>query len=57
MSESKPEKILKYTCDDYRAEMRLLGLCQQLSNAELSDADRERLQNEIDRLEKEIGLS
>lgn len=57
MSESKPEKILKYTCDDYRMEMRLLGMLQQLSNAELPDSDRERLQNEIDQLEKEIGLS
>lgn len=57
MSESKPEKILMYTCDDYRMEMRLLGMHLRLSNAELSDSDRERLQNEIDQLEKELGLS
>lgn len=57
MSESKPEKTLKYTCDDYRMEMRLLGMRLQLSNAELSDSDREKLQNEIDQLEKELGMS
>ena len=57
MSESKPEKIVKYTCDDYRMEMRLLGMRLRLSNAELSDVDREKLQNEIDQLEKELGLS
>ncbi|MFT5725893.1 MAG: hypothetical protein ACI8PB_000009 [Desulforhopalus sp.] len=53
---NKPEKILKYTCNDYRMEMRLLGMHQQLSNVELSDSDREKLQNEIDLLEEEIGL-
>ncbi len=46
-----------YTCDDYRMEMRLLGMCKQLSNAELPDSDREKLQNEIDQLEKELGMS
>lgn len=57
MSESQPGKILKYTCEDYRGEMRLLGMHQQLSNAELSESDKERLQKEIDQLEREIGLS
>lgn len=56
MSDKKPDKKSQYTCDDYRMEMRLLGMRQQLSNSEMSDSDKEKLQIEIDELEKEIGL-
>lgn len=56
MSDKKPDKKLQYTCDDYRMEMRLLGMRQQLSNSEMSDSDKEKLQIEIDELEKELGL-
>lgn len=57
MSDEKPHKNSQYTCDDYRMEMRLLGMRQQLNNSELSNSDKEKLQNEIDKLEKDIGLS
>ena len=56
MSDKKPDMKSQYTCDDYRMEMRLLGMRQQLSNSEMSDSDKEKLQIEIDELEKEIGL-
>ncbi|WP_169309352.1 hypothetical protein [Desulforhopalus sp. IMCC35007] len=57
MTDKKPNKILKYTCVDYRTEMRLLGMRQQLSNSQLTDAEKKKLQNEIDQLEKEMGLT
>ncbi|MFT5697298.1 MAG: hypothetical protein ACI8ZB_000146 [Desulforhopalus sp.] len=57
MNDTKPKKNLKYTCEDYRMEMRLLGVRQQLRNIELSDSDKQKLNNEIDQLEKELGLS
>lgn len=57
MNDSKPQKVLKYTCDDYRMEMRLLGMRQQLSKNQLSDADKKILQDEIDQLEKEMGFA
>lgn len=56
MSDKEPHKKSQYTCDDYRMEMRLLGMRQQLSNSEMSDSDKEKLQIEIDELEKELGL-
>ena len=56
MSDKKPDQNSQYTCDDYRMEMRLLGMRQQLSNSKLSDLDKEKLKIEIDQLEKELGL-
>ncbi len=56
MSDKKPDKTSQYTCEDYRMEMRLLGMRQQLNNSEMSDSDKEKLQIEIDQLEKELGL-
>ena len=38
-------------------EMSLLGMRRQICNPDLSDSDKEKLQNEIDQLEKELGLS
>jgi hypothetical protein len=56
MSDNTPDKKSQYTCDDYRMEMRLLGMRQQLSNSAMSDSDKKKLQIEIDELEKELGL-
>ena len=44
------------TCQDYRGERRLLALQQQLSQADLPQADRERLEKEVAELEKELGM-
>lgn len=57
MSDEKAQKSSKYTCNDYRMEMSLLGMRRQICNTELSDREKEKLQNEIDQLEKELGLS
>lgn len=46
-----------YTCTDYREEMRLIGLRRRLrEEASLTDAEREKLQTEIRRIEAEMGL-
>jgi hypothetical protein len=46
----------QYTCNDYREEMILLALRQRLQRPELSDEDKTKLTEEIDRLEKAIGF-
>jgi hypothetical protein len=46
----------QYTCNDYREEMILLALRQRLQRPELSDEDKAKLTEEIDRLEKAIGF-
>lgn len=45
-----------YTCNDYRQEMILNGLRKQLADSRLSDSERIRLEIQIQRLEKEMGL-
>lgn len=57
MNDKKQSKPKEYTCNDYRQEMRLLGMRQQLNNTTLSDTERKRLQKEIDLLEHDIGLA
>jgi len=46
----------RYTCSDYRQEMMLAGLRRQLSDRQLSEADRKTLEEQIRRLEVEMGL-
>lgn len=46
----------RYTCQEYREEMILAALQRNLQRPELSAEERERLQQEIDRLEKAMGL-
>lgn len=57
MSNQKPARSSTYTCNEYRLEMRLLGMRRQLASDTLSEQEREKLQSEIDQLEKEIGMS
>ncbi len=45
-----------YTCSDYRQEMILAGWRKQLADPDLRPEDRKRLQEDIRRLEKEMGL-
>ena len=47
----------KYTCSDYRAEMRLLGLKKQLHEDKLSPARKEEIQAEIDKLEEVLQMN
>ena len=46
----------KYTCSDYRTEMRLLGLKKQLHEKKLSPAQKKEIQAEIDRLEEILQM-
>ena len=52
---SRP-KGSNYTCNDYRAEMILLGLQRQLARPDLTPEQRETLEKQIARVEKEMGL-
>jgi len=52
MTQTKP-----YTCSDYRQEMILAGWRKQLADPRLSPADKKRLEDQIRRLEEEIGLT
>lgn len=51
-----PENSPKYTCNEYREEMILLGLQRRLAAAGLSDEERKDLLAEIARVEKQMGL-
>jgi hypothetical protein len=45
-----------YTCNDYRAEMRLLGLKKQLNEKDLSPAEKQAIKAEILKLEKALQM-
>lgn len=47
----------KYTCNDYREEMRLIGLKKRLNEADLSPTERQLIEAEIARLEKALQLN
>ena len=46
----------KYTCNEYREEMILLGLQKRLSSKEITLEEKERLLKEIARVEKQMGI-
>ncbi|MBW2439212.1 MAG: hypothetical protein JRH12_01960 [Deltaproteobacteria bacterium] len=46
----------KYTCNDYREEMRLLGLKRRLNENDLNPVEKRRLKAEISRLEKALQM-
>ncbi len=52
----KTPPLRKYTCSDYRQEMRLLGLKRRLEQDDLSDEERGSIEEEIERLEREMGM-
>jgi hypothetical protein len=54
-SNMSPEK--KYTCSDYREEMRLIGLKKRLNEAQLSREEKQLIEAEIARLEKALQLN
>lgn len=46
----------KYTCSDYREEMRLIGLKKRLNEETLSQLDKQTIEAEIAKLEKALQL-
>ena len=46
----------KYTCNDYREEMILLGLQKRLNQESLSDAEKKEILKEIETIEKQMGM-
>ena len=45
-----------YTCSDYRQEMILAGLRRQLAQSNLGEAEKKRLEEQIRRVESEMGM-
>ena len=46
----------KYTCNDYREEMRLLGMKKRLNENDLSPAEKRTLEVEISKLEAALQM-
>jgi len=46
-----------YTCNDYREEMRLLGLRKQLNEKKLGKSEKQAVEAEIARLEKALQMN
>ncbi len=51
-----PPKKTHYTCNEYREEMILVGLQRSLQQPNLSPEERKRIETEIRKLEKAMGL-
>jgi len=49
-------KTMKYTCVDYRSEMKLLGLKRRLEDENLSEDEKTRILEEIEELEEEMKM-
>jgi hypothetical protein len=45
-----------YTCNDYREEMRLLGLKKRLNDKNLSEIEKQNIEAEITKLEKALQM-
>lgn len=45
-----------YTCSDYRQEMILVGLKKQLADPELSQTEKDRLKEQIRKIEVEMDM-
>ncbi len=50
------ETASKYTCNEYREEMILLGLQRRLASDGLSCKEKENIKEEIARIEKQMGI-
>jgi len=50
------EKKSRYSCQDYREEMRLLGLKRRLARENLSEKEKRALIREIEKLESAMGI-
>jgi hypothetical protein len=47
----------QYTCTDYRMEMMLLGLKRRLAESGLNEHEKKELQEQIRKLEAEMGMN
>lgn len=54
--ENADAKPSNYTCNDYRAEMILLGLQKQLARPDLTPEEKQELNARISAVEKEMGM-
>jgi len=54
ISRMRPRKT--YTCNEYREEMRLLGLKKRLNEKNLSKTEKQTIEAEITRLEKTLQM-
>jgi hypothetical protein len=52
----KPKTGAKYTCNEYREEMILLGLQKRLSSLNLTPKEKQSLLAEITKVEKQMGI-
>ena len=50
-------RAMKYTCVDYRSEMKLLGLKRRLEEENLSEEERAQIVQEIKELEKKMDMN
>ena len=50
-------RAMKYTCVDYRSEMKLLGLKRRLEEENLSEEERAQIVQEIKDLEKKMDMN
>jgi len=50
-------RAMKYTCVDYRSEMKLLGLKRRLEQENVSKEERAQIAQEIKELEKEMEMN
>jgi len=48
---------MKYTCVDYRSEMKLLGLKRRLEEENLSEEERDQIVQEIKELERKMDMN
>ena len=49
-------QLEKYTCNDYREEMRLIGLKKRLKEETLNQVEKQAIEAEICKLEKTLRL-
>lgn len=54
--EKPTQKVSNYTCNDYRAEMILLGLQKQLAATGLTPEKKDELLKKIAVVEEEMGM-
>jgi hypothetical protein len=52
----KPKTSTKYTCNEYREEMILLGLQRRLSSPDLTSDEKHSILAQIAKVEKQMGL-
>ncbi|CAB5094397.1 hypothetical protein D3OALGA1CA_5374 [Olavius algarvensis associated proteobacterium Delta 3] len=48
---------MDYTCNEYRAEMILLGLQRRLRDENLSEVEKEKIEKQIRQLEQSMGMA